>query len=356
MTQSPKKFFKHVPSVDDLVFIGKGAIGTVWLYHDRGLNRNEAIKILDRAAFVKNEVAGIRHIANKLDKHPAFLSFNWLSDEESAAVERLYQRQWGDDWKSLRGWGQNQCESQLDTTVPVISMSYFPGRPISEFLSNQRNHLRHLEIAVRQLLQALQALDQIQKWHGDLKPNNILINSNGELKLVDYSLVNCSESNFSQWDELNPRYRAPEELQNSVRRGQSIEADLFSLGLIVFEQLGGTIPDRKESPDWRPVLPNQEGAQWLTDLLPVLVAENPADRRQALKASRTEKSKAESPNPVSTRSRWQAGVLAGTVVLAALLIFWIWSLWNTGSVDAPNRQDDWPKFQDVNTRPKPEFS
>ncbi len=77
--------------------------------------------------------------------------------------------------------------------------------------------------------------------HRDLKPSNILIHSNGEIKIADFgfckSLLN--ENDMTKTMVGSPVYMAPE-----ILKGQqyTIKADIWSMGVCLFEMLFGYCP------------------------------------------------------------------------------------------------------------------
>ncbi len=86
--------------------------------------------------------------------------------------------------------------------------------------------------------------------HRDLKPENILYQTkqpDSPLKIIDFG----TSKNFEKRDKLTdicgtPYYIAPEVLDGS---GHSFEVDLFSLGVIFYELVCGTLPFGEEEKD-----------------------------------------------------------------------------------------------------------
>jgi serine/threonine protein kinase len=93
------------------------------------------------------------------------------------------------------------------------------------------------EIAV-----ALKALHEKGIIYRDLKPNNILIDSEGHLKLIDFGLSKITgEDSKSNTKSVvgTPNYIAPEVLLKKVHTNM---IDWWSFGIIVFEMLTGHLP------------------------------------------------------------------------------------------------------------------
>src|SRR6185295_16524977 len=82
--------------------------------------------------------------------------------------------------------------------------------------------------------------------HRDLKPSNVLVKSDGTVKLLDFgiakqleSLDRPAEQTHFAMRAMTPAYAAPEQLSGE-RVG--IQADIYSLGVILYELLTGRLP------------------------------------------------------------------------------------------------------------------
>src|SRR4029450_8480147 len=96
-----------------------------------------------------------------------------------------------------------------------------------------------IEIALR-LCAGLAAAHAKGMLHRDLKPANIMIDSFGEVRIMDFGLGASSDQlGGTQVTEGTPYYMAPEQLAGEKVSAQS---DIYALGLVFYEMLSGKPP------------------------------------------------------------------------------------------------------------------
>ena len=88
---------------------------------------------------------------------------------------------------------------------------------------------------------------QVGIVHRDLKPANLLINDEGLLKIVDFGVAAAASSGDTQLTKTgyvigSPKYMAPEQI---LGKKVDVRADIYSLGVIVYEMLTGNPPYTK---------------------------------------------------------------------------------------------------------------
>ena len=77
--------------------------------------------------------------------------------------------------------------------------------------------------------------------HRDLKPENLLIDKNNNIKLIDFGLSNTMKDSQSLKTACgSPNYAAPEIISGRLYSGS--EVDVWSLGIILYAMLIGTLP------------------------------------------------------------------------------------------------------------------
>ncbi|MGE5546079.1 MAG: serine/threonine-protein kinase [Solirubrobacterales bacterium] len=103
---------------------------------------------------------------------------------------------------------------------------------------------------LKQLASGLNALHRRGMVHRALKPSNILLSAreNGVAKLCDFSMVKLPERNPPLPDHWigATEYCAPEQRENAT--GVGPQADIFSLGVLAYRMLTGTLPDLSSGP------------------------------------------------------------------------------------------------------------
>ncbi|MCU7841667.1 MAG: bifunctional protein-serine/threonine kinase/phosphatase [Candidatus Thiodiazotropha sp. (ex Troendleina suluensis)] len=123
---------------------------------------------------------------------------------------------------------------------------YVEGRSLGQWIQdNGPADLHQTRLLAEQIIDGLRALHRLEMIHQDLKPDNILIDSHGTVKLIDFGSTRVAgmEEISREVDHPSPEgtldYAAPECL-----RGErcSESSDLYSLGVILYEMLTKKLP------------------------------------------------------------------------------------------------------------------
>jgi eukaryotic-like serine/threonine-protein kinase len=125
----------------------------------------------------------------------------------------------------------------------VIEMEYINGLSLAEILNNQTlASQQSLEIVINWIKQIVQALKSMGRFsHGDIKPQNILVNNDGVVKLVDFGTSRRLEDVwvFTR-GQGTEQYMAPEVALDNKRI--VVKSDMYSIGVILYEVATGDIP------------------------------------------------------------------------------------------------------------------
>lgn len=138
-----------------------------------------------------------------------------------------------------------------DDGQPYVVMEYVDGVDLVSYADEQGLGLRDRLELFRQVASAVTALHQRLVVHRDLKPSNILVGPDGVPKLLDFGIAKILDGGAEDPDGLpmteigaslyTPEYASPEQVL-----GQPIgtASDVYSLGVVLFELLGGARPYR----------------------------------------------------------------------------------------------------------------
>lgn len=127
-----------------------------------------------------------------------------------------------------------------------VAMEFIEGRTLAQWLiDHPRPDLETVRNIVEQIAKGLQAFHRMEMLHQDLRPENIMIDATGTVKIIDFGatlVAGLVEANRS----ANPaevlgtlQYTAPEYF---LGEGGSTRSDLFSLGVIAYQMLTGRLP------------------------------------------------------------------------------------------------------------------
>jgi serine/threonine protein kinase len=140
-------------------------------------------------------------------------------------------------------------EKIWNAEVDVLTLEYIEGVPLSDF-SDFIHHLPSDQRAMwaqevfYQLASALNHLSERNVIHGDLAPDNVLVQSNGFVKLIDFGVARrISDPSLPFRVEGRKRFRAPE---SRIDGGTSHAADIFAAGKIFEFLLGETLSETEE--------------------------------------------------------------------------------------------------------------
>jgi len=113
---------------------------------------------------------------------------------------------------------------------------------------NQRipeNIIGKIAIAIVQALSYLK--DQLKIIHRDVKPSNILLDKEGNIKLCDFGISGTLVNSIAESRDAGCRpYMAPERIDPNASKGYDIRSDVWSLGITLYEVSTGQFPWTKQ--------------------------------------------------------------------------------------------------------------
>jgi len=134
---------------------------------------------------------------------------------------------------------------------PYLAMEYIDGQPLDRYCDDRRLPIEARIRLFHQVCEAVEFAHRNLIIHGDLKPDNIIVTSDGTVKLLDFGtakLLRDPDGKVTQFALLTPRYASPEQLRGELVNTLS---DIFSLGVLLYEMLTGAWPfgDPKSTAD-----------------------------------------------------------------------------------------------------------
>ena len=255
-----------------LSFLGRGGMGEVYLAQDARLGRKVALKLLPPS----------------------------LSDEDRL---RRFER----EARSASALNHpNVCViyeiGETDDGRPFIAMEHIDGATLRRrFAEGPLKLTEAIEIAL-QTSSALAAAHHAGVVHRDIKPENIMLRPDGYVKVLDFGLAKLTERYAMESDSEAPtfhvfsthsgqligttNYLSPEQ----ARRQQVDErSDIWSLGVVLYEMLTGSMPFTGETPSHAIVAILEHEPMPLTQFLPNVPAELEWILKKALRKDREQR-------------------------------------------------------------------
>ena len=220
--------------------IGEGGMANVYLGYDTILDRNVAIKIL------RGDLSGDEKFVRRFQREA--LSASSLAHPN---IVEMY-------------------DVGEDDGLYYIVMEYVDGKTLKQLLKKRGNLTLSEAIDIMlQLTDGMAHAHDSYIVHRDLKPQNVMIKDDGQIKITDFGIAMALNS--TQLTQTNSvmgsvHYLPPEQASG---KGSTIKSDIYSIGIIFYELLSGSLPFRGDNAV-------EIALKHMRDPLPSLRDENPA--------------------------------------------------------------------------------
>ncbi len=200
--------------------VGNGGMAVVYKAMDTRANRVVAVKVLREECMQNEEL--VRRFKN-----------------ESKAISVL-------DHPNI----VQVYDVSVTQTLQYIAMEYVDGITLKDYMKFKNNALSYKEVMhfTTQTLKALQHAHSKGIVHRDIKPQNIMMLSNGVIKVMDFGIARFARSeNQTMTDKAigSVHYISPEQAKGEVTDHR---ADIYSVGVMLYEMLAGKLPFDSDTP------------------------------------------------------------------------------------------------------------
>jgi serine/threonine-protein kinase len=128
-----------------------------------------------------------------------------------------------------------------------IAMEYVDGRTLKQIIQAEAplEPVRAIDLAI-QILRAARFAHRRGVIHRDLKPHNVIVDSDGRVKVTDFGIARAGASDMTQTGSImgTAQYLSPEQAQGHAVTPHS---DLYSVGICLYEMLTGRVPFEGDS-------------------------------------------------------------------------------------------------------------
>jgi len=198
--------------------IGEGGMANVYLAYDTILDRNVAVKVL------RGDLANDEKFVRRFQREA--LSASSLSHPNIVEVYDVGE----------------------DNGLYYIVMEYIEGKHLKQLLKKRGSlTIREVVDIMSQLTDGMTSAHDSYIIHRDIKPQNIMILENGLIKITDFGIAMAL--NATQLTQTNSvmgsvHYLPPEQ---ACGKGATIQSDVYSMGILMYELLTGSVPYKGEN-------------------------------------------------------------------------------------------------------------
>jgi tRNA A-37 threonylcarbamoyl transferase component Bud32 len=220
-TLTPEELAPHFPQLEIIECLGRGGMGVVYKARQKALNRMVALKLLApervrNAQFAERFAREAQALAQLA--HPHIVTIH----DFGQAGDFFY-----------------------------LLMEFVDGVNVRQAMKGGRLAPEQALAIVPPVCEALQYAHEHGIVHRDIKPENLLLDREGRVKIADFGVAKMLHSETPDFGagEMHtagtPQYMAPEQKEH---RGTDHRADIYSLGVVLYELLTGELPGEKLQP------------------------------------------------------------------------------------------------------------
>lgn len=216
MNAVPENFAKY--KVEKV--LGEGAMGIVYAGYDPGIGRKVAIKTIHAHLLQGAEGEELRRRFNLEVK-----AVGKLSHPNIVAI-----------------YDTDEISDGSGTMTPYFVMEFVKGRELEHYLEEGARFplSKTIDIAC-QILDGFAYTHKLGVIHRDVKPANIFLTDDGQVKIADFGIARVDNASMTQTGAVigTPNYMSPEQCS-----GQSLDhrSDLFAIAVVIYELLTGEKP------------------------------------------------------------------------------------------------------------------